>query len=116
MRLNHPQGRAAEDAALAYLSAQGCVLLARNWHCPYGEIDLIMRHGDTIAFIEVKYRRTPAYGGAAYSITPAKLAKITRSAELYLLQNHQNGDCPCRIDAVLIEGGGPPVWYRNITG
>ena len=40
MRLNHKQGAAAEDAALAFLLAKGCSLLARNWHCAYGEIDL----------------------------------------------------------------------------
>lgn len=43
MRLNHKQGEAGEDAALAFLQSQGCTLLARNWHCAYGEIDLIVK-------------------------------------------------------------------------
>ena len=43
MRLNHKQGAAAEDAALAFLLGKGCSLLARNWHCAYGEIDLIVK-------------------------------------------------------------------------
>lgn len=58
MRLNHKQGVAAEDAALAFLQAKGCSLLARNWHCAYGEIDLIVKNGGTIVFVEVKYRKT----------------------------------------------------------
>ena len=57
MRLNHPQGAAAEDAAWAFLQTQGCTLIARNWHCPYGEIDLIVQQGQHILFIEVKYRK-----------------------------------------------------------
>ena len=58
MRLNHKQGVAAEDAALAFLLDKGCSLLVRNWHCAYGEIDLIVKNGGTIVFVEVKYRKT----------------------------------------------------------
>lgn len=58
MRLNHKQGAAAEDAALAFLLGKGYSLLARNWHCAYGEIDLIVKNGSTIVFVEVKYRKT----------------------------------------------------------
>ncbi len=115
MRLNHKQGAAGEDAALAFLQAQGCTLLARNWHCPFGEIDLIVKNGGTVLFVEVKYRRSSSFGGAAYSITPAKLAKLQRSAEHYLQQQRLN-HAPCRLDAVLIEGANAPVWVQNITG
>ena len=115
MRLNHPQGAAAEDAAWAFLQAQGCTLIARNWHCPYGEIDLIVQQGQHILFIEVKYRKNHAFGGAAYSINPSKLSKITRSAEYYLQQHHLN-NIPCRIDAVLLQANTAPVWLPNITG
>lgn len=111
----NPQGLAAEAAALAFLQQQGCRLLARNWHCPFGEIDLIMQHDGILLFVEVKYRKTAAYGGAAYSITAAKLGKLQRSAEYYL-QHHAAADTPCRLDAVLLEGGRPPLWLHNITG
>ena len=57
MRLNHKQGVAGEDAALAFLLSQGCKLIARNWHCAYGEIDLIVKNGNMILFVEVKYRK-----------------------------------------------------------
>lgn len=115
MRLNHKQGIAGEDAALAFLQSQGCKPIARNWHCPYGEIDLIVKNGNTILFVEVKYRKNQRFGGAAYSISPSKLLKLQRSVEYYL-QQHGLGNAPCRLDAVLIEGDSPPEWIRNITG
>lgn len=114
MRLNHPQGSAAEEAALSFLQAQGCQAVARNWHCPHGEIDLIVKHGKMLVFVEVRYRKSQAFGGAACSITPAKLGKLQRSAQAYLQQHPSNA--PCRIDAVLIEGNRPPQWLQNITG
>ena len=115
MRLNHASGSAAEDAALLFLQNKGCTLLARNWHCPYGEIDLIVRDGRQIVFVEVKYRKGSSFGGAAYSITPSKLAKLQRSIEHYL-QQHKLNNIACRLDAVLIQGGNTPNWLHNITG
>ncbi|MDO5058895.1 MAG: YraN family protein [Neisseria sp.] len=115
MRLNHPQGEAAESRAWQFLQTQGCSLVARNWHCPFGEIDLIVEQGKTLLFVEVKYRKTAAFGGAAYSISAAKLAKMQRSAEYYL-QQHGKTSAACRLDAVLIEGNAAPVWLQNITG
>ena len=114
MKLNHPTGQAAEDRALAFLQANGCELVARNWHCRFGEIDLIMRSGCFLLFIEVKFRKSEQFGGAAYSITPSKLAKMQCSAECYL-QNypHSHG---CRLDAVLLQGNQTPQWIQNITG
>ena len=70
MRLNHPSGQAAEDTAAHFLEKQGCRIIARNWHCPFGEIDLIAEQSGTLLFVEVKYRRSAAFGGTAYSITP----------------------------------------------
>ncbi|EFC51962.1 MULTISPECIES: YraN family protein [Neisseria] len=115
MRLNHKQGAAAEDAALAFLLGKGYSLLARNWHCAYGEIDLIVKNGSTIVFVEVKYRKNRGFGGVAYSISQSKLLKLQRSVEYYL-QKHGLNHAPCRLDAVLIEGDGPPEWIQNITG
>ena len=89
MRLNHKQGGGGQDAALAFLLDKGCSLLARNWHCAYGEIDLIVKNGGTIVFVEVKYRKT-SFGGAAYSISPSKLLKLQRSVEYYLQKHGLN--------------------------
>lgn len=113
MKLNHAQGRAGEDLAWAFLEKQGCRLIARNWHCRYGEIDLIVQHNGTLVFVEVKYRRNGNFGGSAYSINAAKLAKLQRSIETYL---QQHGNSICRLDAILIEGSNEPQWIQNITG
>lgn len=113
MRLNHPQGAAAEEAAWRFLQAQGCRLLARNWHCPYGEIDLVVEHRRCVVFVEVRFRSGRGFGGAAASITPAKLAKLRRSAEYYLQQHPGHTDC--RIDALLLEPGRAPEWLHNIS-
>nr|WP_257391914.1 YraN family protein [Neisseria meningitidis] len=58
MRLNHKQGEAGEDAALAFLQSQGCTLLARNWHCAYGEIDLIVKNGGMIQHFPIQIIET----------------------------------------------------------
>lgn len=115
MRLNHKQGQAGEDRALMFLQQQGCRLVARNWHCPFGEIDLIMRLDGVLLFVEVKYRSGRGFGGVAASIGAAKLGKLSRSAEYYLQQNGLS-DTPCRLDAVLIQGNDEPVWLQNLTG
>ncbi|MBR7002440.1 MAG: YraN family protein [Neisseriaceae bacterium] len=102
MRLNHPTGQAAEEKAANYLQKQGFKIVARNWHCAFGEIDIIAIKKALLLFVEVKYRKSAAFGGAAYSITPSKLLKIRRSIEFYLQHNPHKGDI--RADAVLIEG------------
>lgn len=114
MKLNHAQGQAGEDMAWAHLQKQGCRLVARNWHCRYGEIDLIVLHNGILVFVEVKYRRNNSFGGSVYSIGAAKLAKLQRSIECYLQQHGNNR--PCRLDAVLIQGNAEPQWIQNITG
>ncbi|MBP3221576.1 MAG: YraN family protein [Neisseriaceae bacterium] len=101
MRLNHPTGQAAEDKACAFLKKQGFKILQRNWHCAFGEIDIIATQKQLLLFVEVKYRKSAAFGGAAYSITPSKLLKLQRSVEFYLQQNPHKGDI--RLDAILIE-------------
>lgn len=113
MKLNHPTGQAAENRALAFLLQQGGELVARNWHCPYGEIDLIVKLANTLIFVEVKYRKSQTFGGAAYSITPSKLAKLQRSVEYYLQINQLN--VSCRLDAILLQGEQPPQWIQNIS-
>lgn len=115
MRLNHKEGARGEDIALRFLQQHGCRLIARNWHCPFGEIDLIVKNGNMILFVEVKYRAGQGFGGAAYSITPSKVLKLRKSAEHYL-QQHGLSHAPCRLDAVLIQGNDEPQWIHNITG
>ncbi|HEY5801048.1 MAG TPA: YraN family protein, partial [Burkholderiaceae bacterium] len=77
-------GRAGEDAALAYLQEAGLQLVQRNFLCRGGEIDLVMRDGTALVFVEVRKRLDARYGGALASIGPRKQARLRLAAQLYL--------------------------------
>jgi putative endonuclease len=105
-------GKDAENAAAAYLEAQGLKIIARNYQCRFGEIDLVMRDGTTLVFVEVRARRSAAYGGAAASITAAKREKVIAAARHYL--SGRSSLPACRFDAILIEGDPPRIdWIRG---
>jgi putative endonuclease len=104
------QGRQHEQAALAYLQRRGLVLVEANFLCKGGEIDLVMRDGDTLVFVEVRQRNSMAQGGAAASITPAKIGRLVCAARFYLLRLAQ--EPPCRFDVVAIDAG-KLEWLRN---
>ena len=74
------KGLRFEDRARSYLERRGLSLLSRNFHGRRGEIDLIMRDGDRICFIEVKYRKSLSHGGAAHAIPAAKRRRIVETA------------------------------------
>lgn len=95
-------GQAAEDAALSFLKAQGLRLVKRNFRCRAGEIDLIMRDGAGLVFVEVRYRRQSRFGSALESVTTAKRTKLAAAAKWYL-QGADAGS-PCRFDVVGISG------------
>ena len=65
-------GQSAEKRAEIFLASHGLTLVARNWRCRFGEIDLIMRDDSALVFIEVRLRSRSDFGGAAASVTPAK--------------------------------------------
>lgn len=96
------KGSDAEQLAVSYLQRQHLVLVTQNYRCRFGEIDLIMRDGGTLVFIEVRMRANDQFGGAAASITPAKQIKLIRTARHYL--SEINNEPPCRFDAVLLSG------------
>lgn len=96
-------GAEAEQAAEAYLLRQGLKLVTRNFRCRGGEIDLIMREGATLVFIEVRARARSDFGGAAESITSTKQGRIILAARHYLAR--YKIDAPCRFDAVLLQAG-----------
>lgn len=96
------KGSDAEQLAVSYLQRQHLVLVTQNYRCRFGEIDLIMRDGDTLVFIEVRMRANDQFGGAAASITPAKQTKLVLTARHYL--SEISNEPPCRFDAVLLSG------------
>lgn len=96
-------GARAESLAAAFLQAKGLTVLERNFRAKVGEIDLVARDGDEVAFVEVRARRSRDFGGAAASIDLAKRRKLVRAAKVWLAARGWDG--PCRFDAVVVEGG-----------
>ncbi len=106
------RGRRAEDLAALFLQAQGLKLLERNYHCRFGEIDLIARDGETLVFVEVRMRASASYGGAAASITATKRGRLTRTARHYLAGTARMP--ACRFDALLLSGPDHAIeWLKN---
>jgi len=109
------RGASAEAAAETFLSGHGLRLLARNYRCRFGELDLIMRDGQTLVFVEVRYRRSHSFGGALASITAAKREKLLRTARHYMASRNEIPDC--RFDAVLLSGDTLELqWIKNAFG
>ena len=77
-------GAYGERIAEQHLIAQGLVVIARNWRCPEGEIDLILREGDDVVFCEVKTRRGTLYGTPAEAVVGAKVRRLRRLAARWL--------------------------------
>lgn len=93
-------GEAAEAAAEKFLVDKGFTTVARNHRCRFGEVDLIMRDGDVLVFVEVRLRASNDFGGARESIHVAKQRRIIAAAEHYLARlSHVP---PCRFDAILM--------------
>ncbi len=109
-------GRQAEHHAERYLSQNGLRLLERNYRCRGGEIDLVMSEGQTLVFIEVRYRTHQSFGGAAASVDRRKQQRLIQAAQHYL-QRQRSMDEPCRFDVVAIapgKDGNPSLqWIKN---
>ena len=103
-------GRAWEQRALTYLRRRGLTLIEANFRCTGGELDLIMRDGATIVFVEVRQRADADHGGPLASITPAKVRRLLRAAHSWLLR--QPTVPPCRFDIIAIEGA-QVQWIRD---
>jgi putative endonuclease len=96
-------GDSAEQLACRYLQTQGLKLLQRNFYCRGGEIDLVMQHGDSLVFVEVRYRQHTTYGRAAETISERKQSRVIRCAQYYI-NLHQRWNTATRFDVVSIEG------------
>lgn len=93
-----------EGAALSFLQARGLRLVQANFLCRHGEIDLVMREGEVVVFVEVRYRRGAAFGGALASVTAAKRRRIVSAAHIWLAGRPLDARRPCRFDVVGFEG------------
>lgn len=103
MQLNkNNAGLEAEKLAATFLTSHGLKLVMQNYHCRFGEIDLIMQDVKTLVFVEVKLRASSHFGGAAVSITPQKQQKLILAAQHYLQQANYKIEPACRFDAILM--------------
>ena len=96
-------GHHAEQLIADYLVQQGLELIAQNYHSRYGEIDVIVRDGNTLCFIEVKARRLKAQVGASESVNRSKQRKTIKTAQFFLQKHPQFEDLFCRFDVFTLE-------------
>ena len=94
----------AEKVACEVLQLKGLQLIDHNFSTTLGEIDLIMRDGSTLVFIEVRQRRSAAYGLAEEPIGHRKQEKIRRVANQFLQRNSKGYDQQCRFDVFAVNG------------
>jgi putative endonuclease len=97
-------GRAAEAAAARHLERLGYRLITANFRARRGELDLVAQEGDVLAIVEVRYRASDRYGGAAASITHAKRTRIIRAARVLLARTPPLAKLPARFDVIEVSG------------
>ena len=110
------KGSEAENLACAYLEARGLTLLAANYRCRYGELDLVMRDGAHLVVVEVRSRRSNRHGAPEASITSRKRRCLMRAAQCFIRDNPQFNGMMLRFDVVgvLKEAGRARFrWIRN---
>jgi putative endonuclease len=93
-------GLSAESRAAAYLIAKGYRILARRFRTPYGEIDIVARRRQLLAFVEVKARRS--LDDAAYAVTPRQQQRIIAAAQAWLMTHPEHAAFELRFDAMLV--------------
>jgi putative endonuclease len=106
------QGMLAESIALEYLQENGLTVITQNYHSKGGEIDLIMRDGNDLVFVEVRYRKNNAFGSPIETVTRQKQQRIIHTAQYYL-QHHPHINLCCRFDIVGISENMPLTWLKN---
>jgi len=113
MKMNrNNRGFAAEALAETFLQNHGLSLVSKNYHCSFGEIDLIMQEGTVLVFVEVRLRSHSTFGSAASSIHYKKQQKLILAAQHYL---QQHGEQACRFDAIVMSDVNEAnvEWIRN---
>lgn len=111
------KGAEIEQAAEHFLKRQGLKAISRNYTIRGGEIDLIMRHGNVLVFVEVRYRANHIHGSGAESITHHKQQRLLKTAQHYLQKHYGAAPPDCRFD--VMSGSGQPVqfeWLQNVFG
>ncbi|HZU04856.1 MAG TPA: YraN family protein [Chloroflexota bacterium] len=95
-------GAAGEQLAAEWLEGLGYRILARNYRCALGEVDLVVADGAELVFVEVRTRRVGGMVAPAESVTQRKQQRLVRAAEHYLQTVH-GSECPWRVDVIALE-------------
>ncbi len=96
-------GAHAEKLAKTYLVKAGLQVHTQNYHCPHGEIDLVLKDNDCWVFAEVRYRNSVQFGGGSESVDLRKQQKLIRTAEFFM-QHHTDAFESCRFDVIAMSG------------
>ena len=108
MSSRQESGQTAESLARKHLEQNGLRLVAHNWRCKRGELDLIMLDGKVLVFVEVRFRKHAGWGGALESVDMRKRGKLVIAAQQFLQSEQRWSNSPCRFDVVAIEPGKQP--------
>jgi len=109
------RGDAGEDLACAHLQARGMKVLARNYRCRSGEIDVVAQDGGTLVFVEVKERRGDSHGSAVEAVTAEKRRRVVRAARVYAA-THGLSESPIRFDVLAIDWSAEGPRVRHDAG
>ena len=112
MRAKDALGQYGERLAARHLAGAGLAIVATNWRCAEGEIDIVARERDVVVICEVKTRRTDAFGTPAEAVTRTKADRLRRLAMLWLRAHPAGGQAELRFDVVSVllpRAGGPVV-------
>jgi putative endonuclease len=107
-------GAWGESVAAHHLEAEGYRIVARNWRCTQGEIDLIAQAGEELAFVEVKTRRGKEMGSPEEALTPAKQKKLMTLAQIYVAEHDLDVDWRIDLVAVELDKGGKLLRCEHI--
>lgn len=106
------KGYAHETAAASLLEDAQLVVIARNYTCRFGELDIVATNVNStpprLHFVEVRYRKSDRFGGAAASVTLTKQHKVRRTAELFLQRHNQFRNFHCQFDVITVTGTNYP--------
>jgi len=101
MRASDALGSYGEQVAVTHLLGRGMTVLARNWRCELGELDIVARDGDTLVVCEVKTRAGTGFGSPHEAVTAAKAARLHRLAERWI-DDHGVRPPEVRIDVIAV--------------
>lgn len=107
------KGADAEQAACTYLQRQGLKLLARNYHCRRGEIDIVVQDRDCLVFVEVRQRAQSSLVSAAQSVSASKQMRLKAAALHFVMTHPAFNEAPMRFDLITFDGDATQ-WHQNV--